>query len=46
LDAVKKVQDVYSDTPISIFFRSHNEFVPLFDGLEIVRLGVVLLDEW
>lgn len=38
-ETVRRVQEVYMDTPIPIYFRSREEFLPLFEGLEIVRPG-------
>lgn len=45
-ETVRRVQEVYKDTPIPIYFRSRKEFLPLFEGLELVEPGVVFLDEW
>jgi O-methyltransferase involved in polyketide biosynthesis len=44
--AVERVQEVYKETPIPIYFRSKSEVATLFDGLELVEPGVVMLDDW
>jgi hypothetical protein len=44
--AVERVQEVYKETPIPLYFRSKSEVFVLFDGLEIVEPGVVMLDGW
>jgi hypothetical protein len=44
--AVERVKEVYAETPIPIYFRSAGEVAAIFEGLELVQPGLVMLDEW
>jgi hypothetical protein len=44
--AVERVQEVYKETPIPIYFRSKSEVAAVFDGLKLVEPGLVMLDDW
>jgi O-methyltransferase involved in polyketide biosynthesis len=46
IGAVERVQEIYKETPIPIYFRSKDEVAKLFVGLELVEPGLVMLDEW
>jgi len=45
-DKITKVQKIYNNTSIPIFFRSREEVARIFQGLYLVEPGVVFLDEW
>jgi len=45
-DTIAKVQKIYSNTSIPIFFRNREEVDRIFQGLSLVEPGVVFLDEW
>jgi hypothetical protein len=44
--AVERVQEIYKETPIPIYFRSKPEVAALFKGLDLVEPGLVMLDDW
>lgn len=46
VQAVERVKEVYAETPIPIYFRSAEEVATIFEGLQLVEPGVVMLDEW
>ncbi|KAJ6143956.1 hypothetical protein N7471_003409 [Penicillium samsonianum] len=45
-EKIARVQKIYSETPIPIYFRNHDEVSKIFEGLRLVDPGVVMLDEW
>jgi hypothetical protein len=44
--AVEQIEAVYATTPTPIYFRTHEDIAPFFEGFEFVEPGLVTLDLW
>ncbi|KAF2398125.1 DUF574-domain-containing protein [Trichodelitschia bisporula] len=46
VETVRRVEEVYSQTPIPIYFRGKDSVARIFEELQLVEPGLVMLHEW
>src|SRR5882672_1760514 len=45
-DVVERTEKAYAKTPMPLYLRPKAEIEPIFQGLQVVELGIVKVDKW